>query len=47
MFCASDSVVSIIVVCDICPYSWVDDMVRALCMLVAFSRDNTLELATR
>ena len=47
MFCASDSVVSVLIVCDLCPYSWANVVVRVLCMLVASSWDNDLELATR
>jgi hypothetical protein len=46
LFCAFDSVVTIVVVCALCPYSRVSVVVRVLCMSVAFSWDSALELAT-
>jgi hypothetical protein len=47
MFCSSDSVVSFVVICALCPYSRVSVVVRVLCMLVASSWDIALELTTR
>ena len=47
MFCASDSVVSIVVVCALCLYYRISVVVRVMCMLVASSWDSALELATR